>query len=150
MTTIASSTSALTALLHAPLEAPPALDSLWMPFTNNRAFKQAPRILVSAKDMHYTDADGRQVLDGVAGLWCVNAGHCRAPIAEAIATAARTLDYAPPFQMGHSLAFALAERVALAADEEDRIGVRERGDREGAKRRVRGAVASHVFPHWIA
>jgi beta-alanine--pyruvate transaminase len=112
MTTIASSTSAIAALLHAPLEAPPSLEPLWMPFTNNRAFKQAPRMLVSAKDMHFTDADGRKILDGVAGLWCVNAGHCRTPIAEAIATAARTLDYAPPFQMGHSLSFALAEKVA--------------------------------------
>ncbi|MBI1809160.1 MAG: aminotransferase class III-fold pyridoxal phosphate-dependent enzyme, partial [Gemmatimonadetes bacterium] len=102
-------------LLHAPLEAPPSLEPLWMPFTNNRAFKKAPRILVSAKDMHYTDADGRLVLDAVAGLWCVNAGHCRAPISDAIAQAARTLDYAPPFQMGHALSFALAERVAAMA-----------------------------------
>jgi beta-alanine--pyruvate transaminase len=110
MTSVA--TPSLGALLHAPLEQRPDLEPLWMPFTNNRAFKAAPRILVSAKDMHYTDADGRQILDGVAGLWCVNAGHCRAPIVEAIAKAAGTLDYAPPFQMGHSLAFALAERVA--------------------------------------
>lgn len=102
----------LGALLHAPLDAAPSLESLWMPFTNNRAFKKAPRILVSAKGMHYTDADGRQVLDGVAGLWCVNAGHCRTPINEAVARAASTLDYAPPFQMGHSLSFALAERLA--------------------------------------
>jgi beta-alanine--pyruvate transaminase len=105
----------LGALLHAPLETLPALESLWMPFTNNRAFKKAPRILVSAKDMHYTDTDGRQVLDAVAGLWCVNAGHCRPSIAQAIAKAAATLDYAPPFQMGHALSFALAERVAAMA-----------------------------------
>ena len=108
-TTVAPS---LGALLHAPLESTPSLESLWMPFTNNRAFKQAPRLLVSAKNMHYTDADGRPVLDAVAGLWCVNAGHCRAPIVEAIAKAAATLDYAPAFQMGHSLSFALAERLA--------------------------------------
>ncbi len=113
MTTVAR--PSLGALLHAPLESAPSLESLWMPFTNNRAFKKAPRILVSAKDMHYTDADGHQVLDAVAGLWCVNAGHCRAPIAEAIAKAAATLDYAPPFQMGHALSFALAERVAAMA-----------------------------------
>lgn len=102
----------LGALLHAPLETPPALEALWMPFTNNRAFKQAPRMLVSAKGMHYTDAAGHQVLDAVAGLWCVNAGHCRAPIVEAITKAASSLDFAPGFQMGHALSFALAERLA--------------------------------------
>jgi beta-alanine--pyruvate transaminase len=89
-----------------------ALDALWMPFTANRAFKQAPRLLVSAKDMHYTTADGRQILDGAAGLWCVNAGHCRAPIVNAIQTEAAQLDYAPGFQMGHPLAFELASRLA--------------------------------------
>ena len=61
-----------------------ALDALWMPFTANRAFKQAPRLLVTAKDMHYTADDGRRILDGTAGLWCVNAGHCREPITAAI------------------------------------------------------------------
>src|SRR5271168_4110300 len=90
-----------------------ALDALWMPFTANRAFKQAPRLLVSAKDMHYTAADGRQVLDAAAGLWCVNAGHCRAPIVTAIQTEAARLDYAPGFQMGHPLAFELASRLAV-------------------------------------
>ena len=89
-----------------------ALDAQWMPFTANRAFKRAPRLLASAKDMHYTDVDGRRILDGTAGLWCVNAGHCREPIVEAIATAARTLDYAPGFQMGHPLAFELASRLS--------------------------------------
>jgi beta-alanine--pyruvate transaminase len=89
-----------------------ALDALWMPFTANRAFKQAPRLLVSATDMHYTTTDGRQILDAVAGLWCVNAGHCRAPIVAAIQTEAARLDYAPGFQMGHPLAFELASRLA--------------------------------------
>jgi beta-alanine--pyruvate transaminase len=89
-----------------------ALDAQWMPFTANRAFKRAPRLLTRAKDMHYTDADGRRILDGTSGLWCVNAGHCREPIAEAIANAAHELDYAPGFQMGHPLAFELAERLA--------------------------------------
>ena len=87
------------------------LDAQWMPFTANRAFKRAPRLLVSAKDMHYTDADGRRILDGTAGLWCVNAGHCRTPIVEAIAASARALDYAPGFQMGHPGAFELATRL---------------------------------------
>ena len=88
------------------------LAAFWMPFTANRAYKAAPRQLVAAKDMHYTASDGRQILDGTAGLWCVNAGHCRAPIAEAIAKAAATLDFAPTFQLGHPTAFELASRVA--------------------------------------
>src|SRR5205085_4454331 len=89
----------------------PSLEELWMPFTANRAFKRAPRMLVAAKDMHYTSDDGRRVLDGTAGLWCVNAGHCREPIVRAIAESAATLDFAPGFQMGHPLAFQLAERL---------------------------------------
>ena len=91
---------------------PTSLDEQWMPFTANRAFKQSPRLLVSAKDMHYVSADGRSVLDGTAGLWCVNAGHGREPIVRAIAEQAAALDYAPGFQMGHPLAFELARRVA--------------------------------------
>ena len=89
-----------------------ALDAHWMPFTANRAFKQAPRLFAAAKDMHYTTVDGRRVLDGTAGLWCVNAGHCREPIAAAIAREAARLDYSPGFQMGHPLAFELAEKLA--------------------------------------
>ena len=88
------------------------LAALWMPFTANRAFRAAPRQLKSAKDMHYISDDGRQILDGTAGLWAVNAGHCRAPIVEAIQKCAAELDYAPPFQLGHPLAFELASRVA--------------------------------------
>jgi len=87
------------------------LDALWMPFTANKAFKARPRILASAKDMHYTSDDGRRILDGTAGLWCVNAGHCRTPIVQAIAHAAGTLDFAPGFQMGHAGSFALARKV---------------------------------------
>lgn len=83
-----------------------------MPFTANRAFKRAPRMLVAAKDMYYTTADGRQVLDGTAGMWCVNAGHCREPITAAIREQAGVMDYAPPFQMGHPLAFELAQQLA--------------------------------------
>ena len=88
------------------------LAAFWMPFTANRAFKAAPRMLAAAKDMHYTSTDGRQVLDGTAGLWCVNAGHCRPQIVEAIRHAASTLDFGPTFQVGHPLAFELASRVA--------------------------------------
>ena len=89
----------------------PALDALWMPFTANKAFKARPRMLVGAKEMHYTSDDGRSILDGTAGLWCVNAGHCRPPIIEAITKAASTLDFAPGFQMGHPASFALAQAL---------------------------------------
>src|SRR6185437_4891372 len=95
-----------------PVSTLPSLDELWMPFTANRAFKRAPRMLVAAKDMHYTAADGRQISDGTAGLWCVNAGHCRDSITAAIREQAGTMDYAPPFQMGHPLEFELAQKLA--------------------------------------
>ncbi|MCU0902720.1 MAG: aspartate aminotransferase family protein [Tabrizicola sp.] len=91
--------------------APNDLNAFWMPFTANRQFKKNPRMFVAAKDMHYTTADGRQVLDGTAGLWCCNAGHCRPKITEAIQRQAAELDYAPAFQMGHPVAFELANRI---------------------------------------
>ncbi len=97
--------------------APNDLSAFWMPFTSNRQFKQAPRMLVAAKDMHYTTSDGRQVLDGTAGLWCVNAGHCRPKITEAIQRQAAELDYAPAFQMGHPIVFELANRLVDIAPE---------------------------------
>ncbi len=98
------------------------LAAFWMPFTSNRAFKAMPRLLSSAKGMHYTSSDGRQILDGTAGLWCVNAGHCRASIVEAIRKTAGELDFAPIFQLGHPLAFELASRLAaLMPDGVDRI-----------------------------
>ncbi|MBU1305881.1 MAG: aminotransferase class III-fold pyridoxal phosphate-dependent enzyme, partial [Alphaproteobacteria bacterium] len=90
---------------------PNDLGAFWMPFTANRQFKKSPRMFVAAKDMHYTTSDGRQVLDGTAGLWCVNAGHARPKIVEAIARQAAELDYAPAFQMGHPKAFELANRI---------------------------------------
>ncbi|MCX8508282.1 MAG: aspartate aminotransferase family protein [Rhodobacteraceae bacterium] len=91
--------------------APNDLNAFWMPFTSNRQFKKNPRMFVAAKDMHYTTSDGRQVLDGTAGLWCCNAGHCRPLITEAIQKQAAELDYAPAFQMGHPIAFELANRI---------------------------------------
>jgi beta-alanine--pyruvate transaminase len=98
------------------------LAALWMAFTANRAFKAHPRQLTSAKDMHYTSHDDRQILDGTAGLWAVNAGHCRPSIVEAIQKCAAQLDYAPPFQLGHPLAFELASRIAaIMPDGIDRI-----------------------------
>ena len=90
----------------------PDLSHLWMPFTANRQFKANPRLLASAKGMYYTSFDGRQILDGTAGLWCVNAGHCREEIVSAIASQAGVMDYAPGFQLGHPLAFEAATAVA--------------------------------------
>ena len=87
------------------------LQSYWMPFTANRQFKQAPRMLAKAAGMHYWTPEGRQVLDGAAGLWCVNAGHARPKIVEAIQSQVAELDFAPPFQMGHPKAFELADAL---------------------------------------
>ena len=92
-----------------------SLDAYWMPFTANRQFKKAPRLFTKASGMHFWTDDGRQVLDGVAGLWCVNAGHARPKIVQAIADQAAELDYAPPFQMAHPKAFELAAKVAELA-----------------------------------
>ncbi len=97
------------------MAAPNDFAAYWMPFTANRQFKKAPRLFASASGMHYRMADGREILDGTAGLWCVNAGHCRPEIADAIAAQARTLDYATAFQMGHPAAFSLAARLAALA-----------------------------------
>ena len=91
---------------------PNDLAAHWMPFTANRAFKKAPRLLAGAKDMHYFTVDGRKILDGAAGMWCSNAGHGRTQIAEAIGRQGATLDYAPPFQFGIPQAFELASRIA--------------------------------------
>ncbi|CCF20124.1 Omega-amino acid--pyruvate aminotransferase [Pseudorhizobium banfieldiae] len=96
---------------------PNDLRAFWMPFTANRQFKKEPRLFVGAKDMHYTTHDGRQVLDATAGLWCVNAGHCRPKITEAIREQAGELDYAPAFQLGHPKAFELANRLVDIAPE---------------------------------
>ncbi|MDF0605702.1 aspartate aminotransferase family protein [Neisseriaceae bacterium TC5R-5] len=93
----------------------PNMEAFWMPFTANRQFKAAPRMLVSADGMYYTDDKGRQILDGSAGLWCVTAGHNRKSIVEAVQKQIATLDYAPPFQMGHPKAFEAAEKLAAMA-----------------------------------
>ncbi len=96
---------------------PNDLRAFWMPFTANRQFKSAPRLLVGAKGMYYRSADGRDILDGTSGLWCVNAGHGRERITKAIRDQAGEMDYAPPFQMGHPKAFELASRVAALLPE---------------------------------
>src|SRR5487761_928654 len=92
-----------------------ALDAFWMPFTANRQFKAKPRLLARASGMHYFTPEGRQILDGVAGLWCVNAGHGRSEITEAVARQLAELDFAPTFQMAHPSAFELANVLARIA-----------------------------------
>jgi beta-alanine--pyruvate transaminase len=126
--------------LHA---APNDLSAFWMPFTANRQFKQAPRMLVAAKDMHYTAADGRKILDGTAGLWCVNAGHCRPKITEAVQAQVAELDYAPAFQMGHPLAFELANRlVDIAPKGMDHVFFTNSGS-ESVETALKIAIAYH-------
>lgn len=93
----------------------PDLSNFWMPFTANRQFKAAPRLLASAEGMYYTDIDGKKILDGTAGLWCVNAGHGRRRISQAVERQLATLDFAPTFQMGHPIAFEFAEKLAAMA-----------------------------------
>jgi beta-alanine--pyruvate transaminase len=88
------------------------MSAFWMPFTANKQFKTTPRLMAQAKGMYYTTHDGRQILDGTAGLWCVNAGHCREEISAAIAKQASTMDFAPTFQMGHPIAFEAASKLA--------------------------------------
>ena len=123
--------------------APNDLSAFWMPFTANRQFKQTPRMFVSAKDMHYTTNDGRKVLDGTAGLWCVNAGHCRPKITEAIQAQAAELDYAPAFQMGHPIVFEFANRlVDLAPEGMDHVFFTNSGS-ESVETALKIALAYH-------
>ena len=95
--------------------APDAMDAFWMPFSANRQFKSAPRLMASASGMFYRTVDGREVLDATGGLWCCNAGHARPRIVQAVQQQIATLDFAPTFQMGHPLPFTLAERLAAIA-----------------------------------
>src|SRR3954470_4930855 len=89
--------------------------AFWMPYTANRQFKKAPLLLARAEGMHYWTADGRQILDGQSGLWCVNAGHCRPKIVAAVQKQVAEMDFAPTFQMGHPAAFEFADRLAKIA-----------------------------------
>ena len=124
-------------------KSPNDLNAFWMPFTANRQFKKNPRMFVGAKDMHYTTSDGRQVLDGTAGLWCCNAGHCRPKITEAIQKQAAELDYAPAFQMGHPIAFELANRILdIAPDEMAHVFYTNSGS-ESVETALKLAIAYH-------
>ncbi|MGL4446595.1 MAG: aspartate aminotransferase family protein [Shewanella sp.] len=104
-------------LPHTPHQSIPSLAHYWMPFTANRQFKANPRLLAKAEGMYYTDVDGNKVLDSTAGLWCCNAGHGRREISEAVSKQIREMDYAPSFQMGHPIAFELAERLTELSPE---------------------------------
>ncbi|MCR9256395.1 MAG: aspartate aminotransferase family protein [Alphaproteobacteria bacterium] len=106
---------------RADLNRPNDLDSFWMPFTANRQFKKTPRMFVGAEDMHYITDDGRRVLDGTAGLWCVNAGHKRKPIIDAVRNQVEKMDYAPAFQMGHPIVFDFANRLTTMSSAFDHV-----------------------------
>ena len=87
------------------------LDAHWMPYTGNRDFKAHPRLIVAAKGCYYTDSDGRQIFDGLSGLWTTGLGHGRSEITEAVSRQVATLDYSPGFQYGHPLSFELANKL---------------------------------------
>jgi len=126
-----------------PVLLPVDLDAFWMPFTANRHFKANPRLLARAKGMYYWTQDGREVLDGVAGLWCVNAGHSRPEIADAVAQQLNTMEFAPTFQMGHPIAFELASRLAaLAPPSMDRVFFTNSGS-ESVDTALKIALAYH-------
>ena len=95
----------------------PDMLPFWMPFTANRQFKSAPRLLARAEGMYYYSHDGRQIVDGTAGLWCVNAGHGRVEISEAVSKQIREMEFAPLFQMGHPRVFEFAEKLVDVAPE---------------------------------
>jgi beta-alanine--pyruvate transaminase len=122
---------------------PNDLAAFWMPFSTNRQFKKAPRLFVGAERMHYITNDGRRVLDGTAGLWCVNAGHCRPKIVEAIKAQAETLDFAGSFQMGHPRAFEAANRlVSIAPDGFEHVFFTNSGS-ESVETALKLAIAYH-------
>ena len=119
------------------------LSAFWMPFTANRQFKAAPRLLASAAGMYYRTEDGREILDATSGLWCVNAGHGRIEIADAVHKQLMTLDYAPSFQMGHPVAFDFASALAkLAPSGLDRVFFTNSGS-EAVDTALKIAMAYH-------
>ncbi|HAT87857.1 MAG TPA: aspartate aminotransferase family protein, partial [Rhizobiales bacterium] len=91
---------------------PISFDNHWMPFTANQDFAQNPRLVQSAKGMHYLTPEGEEILDMTAGLWCCNLGHGRDEIADAVHGQFKELDFAPSFNFGHPLSFELSERLA--------------------------------------
>jgi beta-alanine--pyruvate transaminase len=125
------------------LPRPNNLDAFWMPYTDNKYFKGTPRLLARAEGMHYWTADGQEILDGTAGLWCCNAGHGRREITEAIQRQAAVMDFAPTFQLGHPIAFEAAARVAEMTPEGlDRVFFVNSGS-EAADTALKIALAYH-------
>jgi beta-alanine--pyruvate transaminase len=126
-----------------PAPARDELDAFWMPFTANRQFKANPRLLARAEGMHYWTAEGRQVVDAVAGLWCVNAGHARREITEAVTRQLGTMEFAPAFQMGHPIAFELANRLTeISPPGMDRVFFTNSGS-ESVDTALKIAIAYH-------
>ncbi len=122
---------------------PNDLEAFWMPFSPNRAFKADPRLVVKGEGVHYWTTDGRRILDGISGLWCVNAGHGRPEIAEAISAQALALDYAPSYQVAHPKAFELANRVsAMMPDGLDHVFFTNSGS-EAVDSALKIALAYH-------
>ncbi len=122
---------------------PNSLEAFWMPYTNNRGFKAEPRLLAGAEGVHYFTRDGREILDGTAGLWCCNAGHGRTEIRDAIKRQADVMDFAPTFQMGHPIAFEAAARLAeITPKGLDRIFWTNSGS-ESADTALKMALAYH-------
>jgi beta-alanine--pyruvate transaminase len=120
-----------------------ALRAWWMPFTHNRHFKAKPRLIVAGQGAYYTLADGRRVFDGLSGLWCSPLGHSPARVVEAVQKQVATLDFAPSFQMGHTAAFTLAERIAsLAGRPDDKVFFVNSGS-EAVDTALKIAVAYH-------
>src|SRR3954469_21447359 len=118
------------------------LDAYWMPFTANRQFKGKPRMLARASGMYYETPEGRRILDGVAGLWCVNAGHGRPEITAAVARQLENMDYAPPFQMGHPGAFELANAVVRIVPTHSHVFFTNSGS-ESVETALKVALAYH-------
>ncbi len=118
-----------------PSALPNDLQAFWMPFTANRAFKARPRMIATAKDMHFYTPEGRAIMDGTSGLWCSNAGHGRDPIVQAIQKQAAELDFSPTFQYGHPKAFEFASRIAdLAPVDLDHVFFAIQGRRPPTRR----------------
>ena len=122
---------------------PNNLDAFWMPYSDNKYFKDRPRMLARAEGMHYYTPEGREILDGTSGLWCCNAGHGRREIVEAIQKQAAIMDFAPAFQLGHPIAFEAASRVAdMTPDGLDRVFFTNSGS-EAADTALKIALAYH-------
>lgn len=89
----------------------PSREGFWMPFTDHSRFKTEAKIFERANGPYYYTPEGREVFDGISGLWCVNAGHNQPKIVKAIQDQAGKMDFAPSFNTGHDLAHKFAQKV---------------------------------------